>query len=68
MTAPDNGSYDWTDKQGRTFAIPTGIDPGFQYNPGAAAQGKRILDDKINQLPPDIASTIRGDIAKGEKS
>lgn len=67
-TAPQDGSYSWTDKQGRTFEIPNGIDPGFQYNPGAAAQkGKDILNDRINQLPPDIAKGIRAEIAQGEK-
>lgn len=67
-SAPQDGSYQWTDKQGRTFTIPNGIDPGFQYNPGQAAQkGKDILNDRINQLPPDIAKGIRAGIAQGEK-
>ncbi|WP_298438031.1 DUF935 family protein [Geobacter sp.] len=66
--APNDGTYQWTDKQGRTFEIPNGIDPGFQYNPGAAvAKGKQILEDRINQLPPAIAGEIRAEIAKGEK-
>ncbi|NJD38439.1 MAG: DUF935 family protein [Geobacter sp.] len=67
-TAPQDGSYSWTDKQGRTFQVPNGIDPGFQYNPGQAAQkSKSILNDRINQLPPDIAKGIRAEIAQGEK-
>jgi len=67
-SAPQDGSYQWTDKQGRTFTIPNGIDPGFQYNPGAAAQkSKDILNDRINQLPPDIAKGIRAEITQGEK-
>ena len=67
-TAPQDGSYSWTDKQGRTFTIPNGIDPGFQYNPGqAATKGKQILNDRINQLPPDIAKGIRAEITQGDK-
>jgi len=66
--APQDGSYQWTDKQGRMFTIPNGIDPGFQYNPGAAAQkSKDILNDRINQLPSDIAKGIRAEIAQGGK-
>lgn len=68
LKAANDGTYEWTDKQGRTFTIPNGIDPGFQYNPGtAAAKGKQILEDRINQLPSDIAKQIRAEIAQGEK-
>ncbi len=68
LKAPNDGIYQWTDKQGRTFSIPNGIDPGFQYNPGAAAgKSKDILNERINQLPPDIATQIRAEIAQGEK-
>ena len=66
--APSDGTYEWTDKQGRTFTIPNGIDPGFQYNPGeAATKSKAILNERINQLPPGIAAQIRAEIKKGEK-
>lgn len=36
-TAPDNGSYIWTDRRGAQHVIPAGIDPGWDYNPGKAA-------------------------------
>ncbi len=49
-TAPDDGTYQWTDKQGKTHTIPNGIDPGFDYNVGEAAwgrdQAKRLAEDK----------------------
>ncbi|BDV42430.1 hypothetical protein GURASL_13530 [Geotalea uraniireducens] len=65
-TAPNDGTYTWIDKQGRSFEIPNGIDPGFQYNPGAAAgKNKQILEDRISQLPADIATRIRAEIAQG---
>jgi len=66
--ALNDGTYTWTDKQGRSFEIPNGIDPGFQYNPGAAAnRSAAVLNDRINQLPPDIAKQIRAEIAQQEK-
>lgn len=36
-TAPDNGTYRWTDRYGNVHEIPVGIDPGFDYNPGMEA-------------------------------
>ena len=36
-TAPDDGSYQWTDKKtGITHTVPNGIDPGWDYNVGQA--------------------------------
>jgi hypothetical protein len=65
--AAADGYYEWTDKQGRTFTIPNGIDPGFQYNPGAAAKHSfQVLNDRIAQLPTDIGKKIRADIAAKE--
>lgn len=64
-TAPNDGTYAWTDKQGRSFQIPNGIDPGFQYNPGAAAtKGRQALEDSITRLPSDIGKQVRADIAR----
>lgn len=36
-TAPDDGTYEWTDRQGKTHDVPVGIDPGWDYNCGKAA-------------------------------
>jgi len=38
--APDDGTYEWTDKAGKTHTIPNGIDPGWDYNVGKAAWEK----------------------------
>ena len=62
--AADDGKYEWTDKQGRTFTIPSGIDPGFQYNPGTAAtKSREVLQDRIGQLPADIRQKVEAEIA-----
>jgi len=66
LKAPNDGDYEWTNKQGRTFTIPNGIDPGFQYNPGVAAgMSKQILEERINKLPSNIAEQIRAEISQG---
>jgi len=35
-TAPKTSTWDWQDENGNTHKIPIGIDPGWDYNPGAA--------------------------------
>jgi SPP1 gp7 family putative phage head morphogenesis protein len=33
----------------RTIQVPAGIDPGFGYNPGSTAYGKKLADDVMDQ-------------------
>lgn len=49
-TAPDNGTYDWVDKKTGviTQGIPRGIDPGWDYNVGQAAFGKKLADEAMD--------------------
>lgn len=43
--APDDGSYEWTDRRsGEVHEIPRGIGPGWDYNPGQAAWGRRLSE------------------------
>ena len=38
--APKTETYNWTNKKtGEIHQLPKGIDPGFDYNPGAAPWG-----------------------------
>lgn len=37
---PNDGTYQWTDKEGNTHTIPNGIGPGWAYNPGKTAWGE----------------------------
>ncbi|MHB1350107.1 MAG: hypothetical protein ACYCYR_09565 [Desulfobulbaceae bacterium] len=40
-TAPPAEYYEWTNKKtGEMHMVPKGIDPGFDYNPGASPWGK----------------------------
>ncbi|WP_081221449.1 phage minor head protein [Pseudoalteromonas luteoviolacea] len=41
--APDNGMYDWVNKKtGEVHEVPVGIDPGFDYAPGAIKPSERL--------------------------
>lgn len=51
---PNDGTYKWTNpRTGKTFEVPNGIDPGFDFNVGKAYQQKltQILDEKVGALP-----------------
>lgn len=46
--APDDGTYKWADKiTGEVHTIPKGVDPGFAYNVGEAAYGRRLSDQAM---------------------
>jgi hypothetical protein len=45
---PSDGTYQWQSKDGsRSGNIPNGIDPGFDYNIGDAAWGRRLSADAM---------------------
>lgn len=49
-TAPKITTRKWTNpRTGEVLNIPDGIDPGWDYNPGQAAWGKRLSDDAMKQ-------------------
>ena len=41
-TAPNDGTYEWTDRNGVVHDVPNGIDPGWDYNVGEAAWGRQL--------------------------
>lgn len=52
-TAPDNGSYEWTDKStGEVHQIPKGIDPGFDYRPRSPEALTKQLAKQLEAKPP----------------
>ncbi len=66
--APDVLMRPWFDKTtGQVREIPAGIDPGFGYNPGVAAQRaaqtQSMMTDKLVTLPAAIASAATSDLA-----
>lgn len=64
-TAPDDGDYDWTDpKTGETHSFPNGVDPFWDYAPGASV-AKRVqeqIERKLPGLPDPIAKQLKADI------
>lgn len=54
-TAPDDGTYEWTDKRtGEVHTIPNGIDPGFAYNVGEASRAlpaQRRFGELVMRMP-----------------
>jgi len=56
-TSPKDGSYQWVNKRtGEVHQVPNGIDPGWDYNVGAAtSRNYRVLSDKFETLPNDIS-------------
>ncbi|MBF0632677.1 MAG: hypothetical protein HQL89_17075 [Magnetococcales bacterium] len=59
--APDVTYYDWTDRSGNIHQIPTGIDPGWDYAPGAslADRAKEIVRKKAEHLPKELATRLK---------
>ena len=55
--APDDGTYDYFNKvSGVTLRdIPKGIDPGWDYAPGASLNLQEFIADKAAKLPGGIA-------------
>lgn len=53
--APDDGSYEYVDRNGDTHQVPVGIDYGWGYTPGQAWVGK-LLMDKAAVLPAKIGA------------
>ena len=52
-TAPDNGSYTWTNKKtGEEFELPLGIDPGFDYTPKNTTQLTNQVKKQVADKPP----------------
>lgn len=49
-TAPEDSTYDHINRQtGEITKVPVGIDPGWDYNPGVAAWGKKLADTAMAQ-------------------
>jgi len=46
---PDDDYYEWTNPDtGEVLKIPNGIDPGWVYNPGETAWGRKISKDAMD--------------------
>lgn len=59
---PTGGTRTFRNKRtGEVTEVPSGIDPGFAYNPGQAGVQQRAVEverDKIAATPPEIAARV----------
>ncbi|UZR27435.1 phage head morphogenesis protein [Methylococcus mesophilus] len=63
-TPPDDGSYDWTDKvTGEMHRVPNGIDPGWDYAPGASRTDlmRKEIERKVAKLPKEIGKSLKAE-------
>lgn len=68
---PVNGTYSWTNpRTGKTVTLPEGIDPGFDFNPGAErlAELERLAGEKAKAQPPEAAKAIAASIDATRKA
>lgn len=66
-TPPDDGSYDWTDKvTGEVHRVPNGIDPGWDYAPGASRTDlmRKEIERKVAKLPLEIGKALQEDVSR----
>jgi hypothetical protein len=62
---PDDGTYEWLDKRtGQTHTIPKGIDPGWDYTPGATRDLIAEVKAKAAGLPPQLGEALAAEVAK----
>ena len=61
--APETTFTDWTNKRtGEVTRVPTGIDPGWAYNPGKAGYRVALAGaDKLISAPPELAALANSD-------
>ncbi|MBF8273456.1 MAG: hypothetical protein HW380_2561 [Magnetococcales bacterium] len=59
--APKEAYYEWTDRNGSVHKVPDGIDPGWDYAPGASLtdRAKEIVREKAKSLPSDLAERLK---------
>lgn len=59
-TAPDDGTYEHTDRYGVTHTLPNGIDYGWDFNPNnaGALQLKDIIEQKLIRFPASIGADM----------
>ena len=62
--APDDGTYNFIDRNGVTHTLPNGVDYGWDYAPGAnvAQTLTELVQQKAINYPPAIAKALRQDL------
>lgn len=66
MEAPEVKTYDWTDKNGKVWTIPEGIDPGWQGNPGNPNWGAAAQELALKESQQKLFELSNGSIPFSE--
>jgi hypothetical protein len=61
--APDDGTYQFIDRNGVAHTIPKGIDYGFDYAPSQSIY-KELVANKTAALPDKLAADFLADVSK----
>lgn len=63
--APDDGTYEYTDRNGVVHTLPNGVDYGWDYAPGASKVEKltNLAEEKAMSLPLPLAISLFDEIA-----
>ena len=62
-----DGTYEWTNPDtGEVEDIPRGIDPGWNYAPGASPveERRRLFDDVLRRIPAELRDQARQEVSQ----
>ena len=65
--APDNETYEWVNPlTGEAEDIPVGVEPEWNYAPGASAEADRgrIFDGMLSRMRPELRGAVQAEIAR----
>lgn len=64
QSAPDDGTYEKTDRFGRVHEIPKGVDYGWDYAPGAKTDVslRSMVQEKLIRYKPAISRALSHDV------
>lgn len=64
--APDDGTWEKTDRNGVVHTIPKGVDYGWDYKPGASVirELQPVIDDKVASLPNVLGQAFKQDVER----
>ena len=62
--APDDGTYEKTDRNGVVHVLPKGVDYGWDYAPGQSVQAQLtpVINAKIQSLPKPLGNALKANL------
>jgi hypothetical protein len=64
--APNDGTYQFTDRNGVSHTLPKGVDYGFDYAPGASTAQSltAFVNNKITNYPAELGKALQASVSK----